>query len=512
MVKINCQCYFLLKCYSFYRNIYLSQLLILLKNNIKLNMRNHKITILIFSFLFSFFMSNAQKTWSLQDCVDYALFHNIDLKLQELSVQIQENNVFQSRMNLLPNLTANASDVNNWGKTVDRYTNQFANSRVSSANFYLQSSVTLFRGFQLLNSIKRENLELMAQKYDFDAQRDMKAMEITTAYLQILYGQENLKSKIQLEGNTILQVERTQKLVDAGTLAKGDLFNMKAQLASEETQKILAENDLSMAYIKLKQILDIPADTAFEIQIPSLDLTQGDNKLMSPEVIYNYAVQSRPEIMSAQIRYERSLRDLSIARSSFYPSISFSAGLGTGYSGANIILDGNPSFNGFFPSGDITSAGDTVLSPSFDYRTKTKAFSDQITENKNYSVGVYLTMPIFNNFQTRNQIVKSKIAIQQADLQLEKTKKDVRQTIEQAYADARSAFKSYQAAMSNVNALEESFNYAKQKFDAGMINSYQFNDSKIKLDNAKNDLLNSKYNYVFRIKVLDFYFGKPLSL
>ncbi len=475
-------------------------------------MKNIWASVILALVIFVSLRANAQKLWSLQDCIDYALQNNIDLKMQALNIDVQENNVMQSRLNLLPNLSANGSDVNNWGKAVDRYTNEFADTRVSSINLYLQSSVTVFRGFQLLNSVKRQNLELQARRYDYDAARDMKALEITTGFLQILYGRENLSSKKRQVELTKKQVQRTEKLVEAGTLAKGDLFNMKAQLASDESQKVKAENDLALAYLNLKQLMDLPADTSFDIMVPTIELTEGLKQLLDPQIVFDYAVKNRPEILSAGTRYDVSLRDLAVARGGYYPSLTFSAGFGTGYSGANKELDGPPVFTGFVPSGDFTTGGDTVISPTFSYNTRPKPFSDQVSENRNYSLGFYLTVPIFNGLQVRNKVGLSKIAVRQAQLQLEKSKLDLRKTIEQAYADARSAYKSYEAARLNVNALKQSFDYAQKKFTAGMINSYEFNDAKTKLENAQNELLNAKYNYVFRVKVLDFYFGKPLSL
>jgi outer membrane protein len=453
----------------------------------------------------------AQKQWSLPECIEYASFNNIEIRIQELNIEMQEQNVMQSKFNTLPNLNANGSGSYNWGKTVDRYTNEFADSRVLSVNLYLQSSVTLFKGFQLLNNVKKQNLELQAQRQELIAAMDMKSMEITTAYLQILYGKENLQTKKQQAELTNQLVERTQSLVSVGSLAEGDLFNMKAQLASDISLKVQAENDLALAFLNLKQLLDLPADTAFDIQTPIITLSEAPEKLLTPDQIYSIAMQNRPEIQSANYRLERSMRDYAISRAGYYPTLSLSAGIGTGYSGLNQIIDGNPVFKGFYPNGSITSSGDTVLTPNFSYNFLTKPYMDQFNENQNYSVGLYLSIPIFNNYQTKSQSSIAKINIQQNELLVEKAKRDLRKTIEQAYADARNGFNSYQSALLSVKALEEAFSYASKKYEAGLLNSYEFNDAKTKVENAKNNLLNSKYNYIFRVKVLDFYYGKPLT-
>jgi outer membrane protein len=303
-----------------------------------------------------------------------------------------------------------------------------------------------------------------------------------------------------------------QKMADAGSIAQGDLLNIKAQYSSENAQVIQSQNTLKMAYLSLMQLMDLPTDTVFSIEQPSIELTPGFGKLLEARMVYDFAIQNRPEIKSAETNLSTSLVDLSIARSSFYPRLSITAGYGSGYSGANSILDGNPAFAGFFPNGDMTSAGDTVFSPMFNYKYATKSFQNQITDNKNYSFGLNLTVPIFNNCQTYNNVQLSKIAIQQAELKLQQEKNTLRKTIEQSYADASSAANTYQAAESQVKARQETMNYATQKFEAGMMNAFEFNDAKIKLDAAKSDLLNAKYEYVFRVKVLDFYFGRPLNL
>jgi len=455
---------------------------------------------------------SAQSEWSLERCIDYALLHNLDIQQNELQLNMQENNLLSSKARMLPTLNANGNDIVNWGKTVDRYTNQFADSRTISMNLYLQSSVTLFSGFKLLNTVKKNKLMLMSQKYDLKYMKDLKSMDITTAFLQILYDKENYKNKKDQVKLTQMQLERTKKLVEAGSLAKGDLYNIKSQLASEIAMEIDAENSLNLSMLKLKQLMYVPSDTTIEIYAPEIELTNDFNKLLDPYKVYEYALQNRPEIKSAEVKVESSKRDLSIAKGGISPVISLSAGLGSGYSGANSILDGNPTFTGFTPSGDFTTAGDTVITPTFDYATKPKLMSDQLIDNKNYSIGIYVSIPLFNGLQTHTNISNSKIAMKQAELQLEQTKTNMRQIIEKAYADARSAFKKYESAGLQVKALNEAFNYATSRYEAKMLAAFEYNDAKIKLEMAKSDLLNAKFNYVFRVKVLDFYYGKPLSL
>ncbi|MCK5847553.1 MAG: TolC family protein [Bacteroidales bacterium] len=472
---------------------------------------NYKI-VLIIAILALVQSSKAQKVWTLEECIQYAQSHNLDLKQNKLQLEIQEHNLARSRATMLPTLNANVNDVVNWGKSVDRYTNQFADTRTNSVNLYLQSSVTLFNGFKLLNSVKKNKLELAAQHYDLDYQEDMKAMDITTAFLQILYNKENLKNKNDQVSLTQMQVDRTQKLVDAGSAAKGDLYNIKSQMATEQAQKIESENILMLSILKIKQLMYLPGDTTFDISAPQMELVDGFGKLQDPTEVYQYALQNRPEIKSADMRVQSADKDLSISKGSISPNLNLSASLGSGYSGANSILDGNPVLQGYYPNGDRTMGGDIVMSPDFTYNTRPKAWDDQIIDNKNLSIGLYLSIPLFNGLQTHSNISQAKIAKQKAELNLENAKWQMRQTIEQAYADARSAYKQYEASALQVDALSEAFNYAEQRYDAKLITAFEYNDAKIKLDIATSEQLNAKYNYVFRVKVLDFYYGKPLKL
>lgn len=474
--------------------------------------------ILFYSFFSTIFLSllsfslHAQNAWNLQQCIEYSLDHNIDLKINELQVNLQEDQLLQSKLQMLPSLNANGNYVENWGKAVDRYTNEFADARTKSINFYVQTQVTLFNGFQLLNTVKKNNFMLEAQKQNLNYNRDMKAMEITTAFLQILYDKENLTQQKQQVSYSQMQVERTSALVEAGSVPKGDLFNIQSQLATEQAGYIEAENKLNMNFLSLKQLLFLPADTVFDIYAPQIELTGDISQIPNPFATYEYALGNRPEIKNAEYQLLSSETDLKIAKGAISPNLSFGGSLGSGYSGANVIQDGTPTLAGFQPTGDYTSAGDTVITPIYNYSTKSKPFIDQVFDNRNISFGLYLSVPIFNGWSTNTSISQSKIAQHQAELQLEKSKVELRQTIEQAHADARSAMKQYEASKLQVDALEEAFKYAEQRFEARTITAFEYNDAKTKLLVAQGNLINSKYNYIFRVKILDFYNGRPLSL
>jgi len=471
-----------------------------------------KIYLLIIPLLLGFYNLQGQKQWDLESCINYALDHNIEIKQQTLNLEIQQSNVTRSKASMLPSFSANGSDVVNWGKSVDRYTNEFADTRTNSVNLYVQGNMMIFNGFQILNSVKRDISNLNVQKYELDVAKDLKALSVTTAFLQIVYDKENLKNKQEQVKLSETQVERTQKLVNAGSLAKGDLYNIKSQLASDQAQLIKAETQLGLSYLKIKQMMDLPGDTAFEIKMPVIELTENFGGLQDPYKVYDYALKNRPEIKSAEAQIQTANKSLSVSRGGISPSLSISASLGSGFSGNDQLIDGSPVFTGYYPNGNITGSGDTVFSPSFHYNYVTKSWDDQLIDNRNYSIGFHLSIPIFNGLRTYTNISQSKIAVKQAELKLEQAKRNMRQTIEQAYADARSSFKQYQAAKLQVDALTEAYNYSEEKFNAGMIDAFEYNSAKIKLDLAKSQLLTAKFDYVYRVKVLDFYYGKPLSL
>ncbi|MCD4664181.1 MAG: TolC family protein [Bacteroidales bacterium] len=276
------------------------------------------------------------KVWTLEECINYALDNNINIKQQGLNIDYNEELLQQSKLGVLPNFNGYVSHGYNWGQRVDPFTNEFATDRVRSNNLYLQGDLNLFSGLQQINTIKRNMLNLQAAQYDVDYYKDEISITVATEYLQTLYYLEFVAiARNQLE-ITNQQVYRTGKLVEAGTLAKGDLLTIEAQQASEELALVEAENNLTLSYLNLTQLLEIPTPKGFEIEKPELGLIDQPD-ILSPEDIYALAVDKRPEIKSAEVKVESSEKDLSIARGSYYPSLSLSGSLGSGYSGANKI-------------------------------------------------------------------------------------------------------------------------------------------------------------------------------
>lgn len=458
--------------------------------------------------------SKAQQVWTLEQCVNHALTNNLQVKQQLLLVESAKADVLQSKLDLLPGITGNASHAYNYGQTVDRYTNQFATSRVQSNNFYLQSGLTLFNGFQKLNSIKQNQLNLMASQQDADKLMNDMSINIATFYLQVLFYKELVKIRSNELEITGQQLDRMKKLVSAGTMAPGDVYTIEAQYATEESSLIDAQNNLDLSLLTLSQLLDLPSADGFDIEVPALSIDDNPKLAGAPDQIFVYAQEHMPEIKAAEYRLQGSERQLARAKGAYYPSLALSGSWGTGYSGASQIIDqqvaGEPAKIGYAVNPDGTDYD--VYANTLSYTYKTKPWSDQIKDNNNQTIGLYLTIPILNGWQSRTMVNKAKISMENTRLDYELQKMQLRKTIQQAWADANASLKQYFAAQKKVNATRESFRYAEQKFEVGIMNSVDYNNAKKDYSNAESEQIQSKFDFIFKTTVLDFYMGKPLSL
>jgi outer membrane protein len=455
----------------------------------------------------------SQRVWTLEKCIEYALTNNISIKQQMLQIEAGKTSVLQSKLDLFPSLNAGAQHGYNYGKTVDRYTNQFASNSVQSDNFYLGSQLTLWDGFQKINQMKQNKVELDAARYDADKFMDDISLNIATAYLQILYYREVLRTAQNQVDISQQQTDRLAIWVKEGKSAQGDLYTIQSQLASAKVTVVDARNNLDMAYLTLAQMLDLPSTDGFEIEVPNIDIGNQPALVANPDQVYLYAIETQPMIKSAELKVKSSEYGLMLARGAQSPSLTMSASLATGYSGAAQMLD--DTMTKVVPVGYtmINGMPSELVYSSYLYSTyKDKPFGDQFSDNINRSLNFNLSIPIFNGWATRSAISKAKINVENSKFNLDQSKLQLRKTIQQAYADAHGALDKYQASLTGVDAARESFRYAEQKFNVGLMNSVEYNNARREYEQADSDMLRAKYEYIFKTTVLDFYMGNPITL
>ena len=424
----------------------------------------------------------AQNTWSLEKCIEYALENNIQIKQQEINTNYNENQVSQAKSNRLPNLNAQFSNDYSFGRSLT-YENTYKNVNSSSLSGGVNTNVTLFNGFTLTNEIKRQELDLQATLQDLQKAKDDIMLSIAGAYMEILFAEEVASvTEAQIEV-TKQQLNRTQQLVDAGSLAKGALLEIQAQLAREELQLVNNKNSAQLAYLSLFQLLDLPITESFKVEVPALPEIKANITMANSLDVFNNAMNVRPEIKAAQLRVKSAETQLDIAKGNQYPSLSF---------GANYYNLYNNKYTDIY--------GEKI------------AFADQLKNNARSSAGFTLSIPIFNRFQVKNAISNANLQIYNYKYQLQSASNVLRKEIEQAYTNALASLNRYISTEKAVVSMQEAFRYVEEKFNVGMVNSVEYNQSKNDLTAAQSQLLQAKYEYIFRTKILDFYNGVPIEL
>ncbi len=442
----------------------------------------HLFTLFSIVFILSGITSSAQNVWSLQKCIDYALENNIQIKQQELNTNYYETQLSQAKSNRLPNLNAQIGNDNSFGRSLT-YDNTYKNVNSSSLTGGASTNFTIFDGLILTNTIEKQELDLQATLKDLQKAKDDIMLSIARSYLEILFAEEIvLVDEAQLEV-TQQQINRTTQLVDAGSLAKGSLLEIQAQLAREELQLVNDKNTVQLSYLTLFQFLELPIAESFTIEKPVLPEIKANISMANSIDVFNNAMNSRPEIQAAQFRVKSAETQLDIAKGNRYPSLSFNANYYNLY---------NNKYS------DITGA-------------KIK-FGDQLKNNRRSSLGFTLNIPIFNRFQVKNNITNATIQISDYKYRLQTESNILRKDIELSYTNALAALNRYFSTQKAVVSMEEAFRYIEEKFNVGMVNSVDYNLQKNQLTSAKSQLLQAKYEYIFRTKILDFYNGIPIEL
>jgi outer membrane protein len=471
--------------------------------------------------IFSFFVSAqaqtedlANKKWTLEDCVNYALENNIQVKQSENNIALAEVDKRQAIGNFIPSLNFSSVGAWNSGLTQDPATGVLINQTSQTTTGGIQSGIPIYRGFRNQNALKRAELSILSSQYQLDRIKDDVTLQVINAYLQVLFNKEAVNVAIPQVEITQEQLDRTKRLVNAGSLPEGDLLDVQATLANDEQNLIITENNVNLALINLAQLLQLEDYENFDIAneeietLPLLNLAD-----YSVDQIYATALENRNEIKVARANIEIAEADVKLAKGALQPTLSGFYQWNSRYSDREIITGSEIDPNN--PTriiGQVETTGDNVISPNFVPTIgPANPFFDQIDQNKGSAFGLSLNIPILNGFSASNDVRRAKINYDQQKFQLEQEELTLERTIHQVYADAIGALKLYDATKRSLEAREVSFDYAQERFDVGVLNSFDFSQIKNQLVRANSDFLTAKYDFIFRVKLLEFYYGVPVE-
>lgn len=469
---------------------------------------------LIILFIFAFGLSSQAQTkkWSLRECVDYALKNNITIKQTELDVQATAINKKDALGSFMPNVNANASHSWNIGLNQNITTGLLQNQTTQFTSAGLNANIAIYNGLQNQNRLRRANLSIVAADFQLSKMKDDISLNIANAFLQILFNKENLKVQKEQLASDEKQQKRSSELVDAGVVPRGDLLDVKATVAADNQRVIAAENSLFLSKLSLAQLLQLDDFQNFDIEDINYEANQSPTMLEKPEDIVSKAKQERVELKIARTNLEIAEKDVKIAKGAYQPSITGFYSFSSRVSYSDRIVGATvDTANPTSVIGQVEGTGQNVLQPNYiSVLGNPRPFFDQLSDNKGHNFGFQLSVPIFNGFATRNNVERSKIALERSKTTLSQTEQDLERNVYTAITNAKGALNAYEAAVTTLEARKEAFNYAKEKYDVGMMNSFDFNQSQTVYSNAQSEVLRTKYDYIFKVKIVEFYFGIPI--
>ena len=468
--------------------------------------------ILFIFFIVSQNISTAQtKVWNLKECIDEAIAKNLNIGNAMLTAENSSINVKQAQIGRLPNLNAQLGHNFQFGRSIDPSTNQFLQQNIQSNNVGLSSSVVLFNGFQQNNIIRQNRLNYEAGKYDVEKVKNDVMLQVTSNYLQIILNQEILENAIIQQSNTATQSTRTERLVAAGSIPELNLFQIKSQLANDKLAVARAENQVTLSKVALMQTMNMPVSATFEIQkteIPEPEITA--TTLSSTEDIYTTAIQNQPQIKSAEGRVNSAMMGVRVAKGAYLPRLMLSANISSFYSNANKMMTVNGvriQNVGYVTNDPSQLVSSAVPNYSFNHYPFLQQMKDKIGEQ----VMISLNVPIFNGRQVLSNVERNKVNSKIAQNNQQDIKNQLRQSIEQASADLRAAINNYNASKEALSFSDAAYNNSDKRFNAGLMNTTDLLIQKNNLFSAKINASQAKYDYFFKLKLLEFYQGKAIS-
>lgn len=446
-------------------------------------MKKYFLGILFFlGILINAFAQQIGPVYDLQTAVSVALENNLSLKRSQLNQLITETTLLQTRGQRLPTLTTGSSAGYRWGRSINPVTNLFQTSRIGNINLSASSSATIFGGGRINNSINQSMADLQAGEYTVEAAQNDISLNIINLFINVVFNREQVKiAENQLE-TTQDQLNRTTKLVVAGALPFSDQLDLQAQNSTNQVEVINAKNNLRISKLNLAQAMQIPFSEEFDVLEPVFEVNDLLIATESSSRIYEVALGFMPEIKAAASNVESAEYGVKIAKGAYMPTFGL---------GVNVFSNYVDQVFGF---------GDRL------------SFGNQIDNNLSQSGNLQLSIPLFSQFNNKAGLQRARVQRQLAEVSVQEAKNKLRQDIESAFNSAIAAEQSYKASLTRVSSLQESFRISQQRFDIGAINSVDFQIAQNNLFNAQAELLNSKYSYIFSVKVLDFYLGNPINL
>jgi len=461
--------------------------------------------------------TSAQEKWSLLKCVQYAHENNITIKQRDIQAQIAQLTHKQSDLSKYPNLNFSSNIGLNTGRSIDRTTNQFTTESIFYNSFSLQSNVDIFNWFSKKNTIAGNKLEAMAATASVDKLKNDIALNIAAAYLQALLAKEQVNASNVLLSQTIAQLETTRKFVAAGSLPELNQVQLEAQLATDSVTLITAMGTETQSLLLIKSLLNLDAGISFDIVTPPIDGVPIDPIAeLQPEVVYQLAIKNMPQQRLNNFRLRAAEKFADAAKGAMYPSIGAGVSVGTNYSN----LKNNDRLVSITPNGKVDTIGfvsgsnTPVYIPGFNrvFDFFATPYGRQLSDNFSNGIGIGISVPIFNGNSARINWQKQKLNVKSLALQQDLDNLTLKQDIYTAYTDAMTALQKFNASSKAVEAAEKAYDFSQKRYNAELLNTMDLIISQNNLFRARIDKLSSQYDYVFKMKVLEFYKGQGIKL
>lgn len=456
--------------------------------------------------------AGAQEKWDLRRAVDYALANNISVKQQDLQARLARLTYEQSKLSQIPSLNFSSNLGVNTGRSIDRTTNQFTTERILYNTFNLQTGVDVFNFFSRRNTIAGNRLDLRAAEAAVDKLRDDISLNVAGTYLQVLLNREQVAiSRVQMQ-QTAAQLENTRKLVAAGSVPELNALQLEAQLATDSANVVTAKGAEARSLLLLKALLALDAGTPFDVATPPVErIPLEPIAELQPEAVYVLALQNLPQQRVNSLRLQAAHKHAEAARGARLPTVSLGANLQTNYSNAKNQAE-FIGISGFSPIGIVKGTTDTVIVPQQDYRFFSDPFGRQLQNNFGNGVGISLSVPIFNGGTARTNWRRAQLNIRSYELQTQQDNLTLKQDIYEAYTDAVTSLEKFNATTKSVETAERAFDFATKRYNIGLLNTIELLQTQSTLYRARLERTLAQYDYVFKMKVLEFYRGQGLKL